>query len=199
MRSGAVDSRKQPIANYHPNPQLALGTSFISAANAATITRLADTRLGSPYCEKVELPSGGVADSGINLTAGLTPAAIGFPIGRAFSFSFDLITLTSGGLPLRFSRQGGAISGSPINQAFTAVESTTAVPIPRYSFDCTTATLNSFSLYVLRNAAGQLGTFYVGNFMIGPPGYTGPFRAGDSAGWKWRGTAGASISQGWPA
>jgi hypothetical protein len=195
LRSSALDLRAQPIFNHHFNPRLENGQTLMGVANQATLTRVADTRLGSTYCEKVDFPNNGIGDAGINITLGLTPATIGFITGRKFSISFDLLTLNPGGLSLKFSRQGGATSGSPINANFVLPESASPT---RYSFDCQSFNANAYSIYVLRASSGVLGTFYIGNFMIGPPGYTGPMRDGASPGWKWRGNAGASASVGWP-
>jgi hypothetical protein len=179
--------------NVHWNPKAQNNATGFQGANGSVVSRVANTVLGTAFAMKTEFPTGGVTDTGINMTTSMNFNNSSILPNTTYTMSFDIVATFTG--PLRFSRQGnGQATGQSLHLAFNVVAN---VP-QRVSFQFTTGSTpgGGFSLYVLRGTANQTGTFYTSKFMITEGTYNGVFSDGDTPGWRWLGSSGNSASSG---
>lgn len=185
MRQAVVNLASQPYRNYAMRPRPTSTTGYFNA-NGATMAIDATTGLLTVSC-----PANGVGDSG--LSVGLTTPAPG-----RYVFSVD-VSVPSGsvGDGYRLSVQGAAVAGPAYSSSFTPV--TPGGGSVRLSLSFTVVnSAASIALYVLRQTGTLASTFAVQRVAVMPGTVDPGYGDGDTLGWRWTGTPGASESVGYP-
>lgn len=189
MRAAGVDVREQPIKNlcvYTIGPRATDKTGY-GSANAAAISF--DSTLKAV---RVACPAGGTTDSGPSIANALSSTSINALGPTTYTLGLDVTGEVADGW--RISAQGAWVSNKNIASAY--------VPVPvgqtvRIAF--TFATLGGTgAIYLLRQTSSIAGQVTIRNVMFEQSRIAHPFADGESPGWQWLNTPGASTSVGYP-